>query len=90
MNRLVAVTVMTAVLSSGAEPYRELSRPHFSKTYPSRAVAPLDLGTGPLKLHIFVDRSSVELVFPKPESSGISLQVEGRDADDSIWKGAKE
>jgi fructan beta-fructosidase len=86
-------------------------RADFSATYPSRTVAPLDLGTGPLKLHIFVDRSSVEvfsddgqlaitnLVFPQPENSGISLQVEGGDANGlkvhlwnlhSIWNGAKE
>jgi fructan beta-fructosidase len=61
----------------------------FSKAFPSRTVAPLTLGNGPLKLHIFVDRSSVEvfaqdgavamtnLVFPKPGSTGLSLAASG-------------
>lgn len=58
---------------------------HFNKAFPSRTVAPLKLGSEPLMLHIFVDRSSVEvfaqngavtltnLVFPKPTSTGVSL-----------------
>lgn len=61
----------------------------FSKAFPSRTVAPLLLHGSRLKLHIFVDRSSVEvfaqdgavtitnLVFPKAESNGISLTASG-------------
>lgn len=57
----------------------------WSPSFPSRTVAPLRLGSDPLRLHIFVDRSSVEvfaqdgavvmtnLVFPKPASTGLSL-----------------
>ena len=83
----------------------------FSPSFPSRTVAPMDSGNGPLKLHVFVDRSSVEvfadegqevltnLVFPKPESTGISLQVEGGQVKGlqvrlwnlrSTWKSARE
>jgi sucrose-6-phosphate hydrolase SacC (GH32 family) len=83
----------------------------FSERYPSRTVAPLDPGTGPLTLRIFLDRSSIEvfgddgrvvmtnLVFPKPESTAISVVVEGGEADDfrvhiwnlrSIWKAPKD
>ncbi|MGH9582622.1 MAG: glycoside hydrolase family 32 protein, partial [Bryobacteraceae bacterium] len=62
---------------------------HFSNAFPSRTVAPLDLAGEPLRLHIFVDRSSVEvfaqggrvvmtnLVFPKPSSTGLSLSSSG-------------
>jgi fructan beta-fructosidase len=62
---------------------------HFSKSFPSKTAAPVDLGGGPLRLHIFVDRSSVEvfaqggriaitnLIFPKPTSAGIALKTSG-------------
>jgi len=61
----------------------------FSKDFPSRSVAPLALGRDPLRLHLLVDRSSVEvfaqngavamtnLVFPKPASTGLSIATEG-------------
>jgi fructan beta-fructosidase len=61
----------------------------FNPKFPSRTVAPLKLGAGPLKLHILVDTHSVEvyaqqgqtvmsnLVFPKPTSSHLSLQAQG-------------
>ncbi len=61
----------------------------FSKAFPSKTVAPLKLGSEPLKLHIFVDRSSVEvfaqdgvvamtnLVFPQPGATGLSLTTSG-------------
>jgi fructan beta-fructosidase len=60
---------------------------HFSKLFPSRTVAPLNLSGEALRLHIFVDFSSVEvfaqagkiamtnLVFPRPASRGISLRT---------------
>ena len=61
---------------------------HFNKAFPSRTVAPLSLRPGePLPLRIFVDRSSVEvfaqdgrrvmtnLVYPKPDSTGIRLDL---------------
>ncbi len=62
---------------------------YFSKAFPSKTVAHLRLGSEPLQLHIFVDRSSVELfaqdgeiamtnlVFPQPKSTGISLTTSG-------------
>jgi fructan beta-fructosidase len=63
---------------------------NFSGKFPSRTVAPLDLPAGtPLALHIFVDRSSVEvfaqngaiamtnLIYPKPGSDGLSLEIAG-------------
>ena len=62
---------------------------NFSDKFPSRTVAPLKLGAEPLLLHIFVDRSSVEifaqdgrsamtnLAFPNPTSTGISLSTAG-------------
>jgi fructan beta-fructosidase len=65
----------------------------FSKNYPSRTVAPLDLGTNPLTLRIFVDKSSIEifgdggrvaitnLVFPNPQSVGISVSAQGGEPD---------
>ena len=74
---------------------------HFNSAFPSRTVAPLVLGSGPLRLHVFVDRSSVEvfaqdgkiamtnLVFPRPESTGISLNASGGRIEDvrlSMWK----
>lgn len=62
----------------------------FNKKFPSKTVAPLDLQPGTaLTLHIFVDRSSVEvfaqdgavamtnLVYPKPGSTGISFDTAG-------------
>jgi fructan beta-fructosidase len=61
----------------------------WNKSFPSKTVAPLRLGSEPLKLHIFVDCSSVEvfaqdgavaltnLVFPKPASTGLSLAITG-------------
>ena len=61
----------------------------FSDRFPSRTIATLEIGNEPLDLHIFVDRSSVEvfsshgltvltnLVFPDPDSTGISLTSEG-------------
>lgn len=74
---------------------------HFSKAFPARTVAPLDLAGAPLQLHIFVDRSSVEvfaqdgrvvmtnLVFPKASSTGLSLRLSGgalQSADVHVWK----
>jgi fructan beta-fructosidase len=73
----------------------------FSPRFSSKTTAPLDPGNDPLTLHIFVDRSSVEvfsdngrvvltnLVFPKPDSIGISLATRGGKPDDirvSLWK----
>jgi fructan beta-fructosidase len=61
----------------------------FNKAFPSKPIAPLTLGGEPLRLHIFVDRSSIEvfaqngavtltnLVFPKSTSTGLSLQTSG-------------
>jgi sucrose-6-phosphate hydrolase SacC (GH32 family) len=64
-------------------------------------VARLNLHGEPLQLHIFVDRSSVELfaqggtitmtnlVFPKPASAGISLATSGGSLNEvqlSMWK----
>lgn len=62
----------------------------FNKNFPSRTVAPLTLKRGELlKLHIFVDRLSVEvfaqdgavamtnLVFPRENDAGISIQSSG-------------
>jgi len=73
---------------------------HFSSAFPSKTVAPLKLGSEPLRLHIFVDRSSVEvfaqngriamtnLVFPKPDSTAISLSASGQlnNMHFSMWK----
>jgi fructan beta-fructosidase len=74
---------------------------HFSKAFPSKSVARLNLHGEPLQLHIFVDRSSVELfaqggtitmtnlVFPKPASAGISLATSGGSLNEvqiSMWK----
>jgi fructan beta-fructosidase len=74
---------------------------HFSKAFPSRTVAPLPLGAKPLQLHIFVDRSSVEvfaqdgalamtnLVYPNASSTGLSLVTGGGRLDNvqlSIWE----
>ncbi|MGA8028463.1 MAG: glycoside hydrolase family 32 protein [Bryobacteraceae bacterium] len=62
---------------------------HFNESFPSKTVAPLKLDDRPLRLRIFVDRSSIEvfaqdgkivmtnLVFPKPDSTGISLSASG-------------
>ncbi|HZU27248.1 MAG TPA: GH32 C-terminal domain-containing protein, partial [Bryobacteraceae bacterium] len=72
----------------------------FSPQFPSRTTAPLDIGGGPLALHVFVDRSSIEvfaaggrvvltnLVFPNPDSTGISLTVDGGVVDKAhvqVW-----
>lgn len=74
---------------------------HFSKDFSSKTVAPLPIGRGPLLLHIFVDRSSVEvfaqggeavltnLVFPKADSTGLSLSTSGgvlQSVDLKMWK----
>jgi fructan beta-fructosidase len=74
---------------------------HFSDKFPSRTVAPLRLNHGVLRLHIFVDRSSVEvfaqdgrvamtnLVFPNPSSTGLSLRTSGGKLESircSVWK----
>jgi fructan beta-fructosidase len=73
----------------------------FNPKFPSRTEAPLEIGTEPLELHIFVDRSSIEvfsghgqtvltnLVFPKPDSTGISMAIEGGQVDGvrlNLWK----
>lgn len=73
----------------------------FHERYPSRTVAPLETGKGPLKLHIFVDRSSVEvfagdgqvvltnLIFPKPDSTGVSMSSDGGSPEHirvNLWK----
>lgn len=62
---------------------------NFSKAFPSKTVAPVKLEDGRLRLHIFVDRSSVEvfaqdgkvamtnLVYPKADSTGIELSAQG-------------
>jgi fructan beta-fructosidase len=72
----------------------------FNKTFPSRTSAPLTLYGEPLKLHVFVDRSSVEvfaqdgaiamtnLVFPKATSTGLSLTTSGGRVDNiqaTVW-----
>ena len=61
----------------------------FSPDFPGRHVAPLPIEGGRIKLHIFVDESSVEvfaadgravltdLIFPKPDSLGIYLYAKG-------------
>lgn len=74
---------------------------HFNKAFPSRTVAPLRLNSEPLRLQIFVDRSSVEvfaqdgriamtnLVFPNSTSIGLSLSTSGGRLDNvqlSLWK----
>ena len=82
----------------------------FNNRFPSRTVAPLEIGNEPFDLHLFVDHSSIEvfanhgctvltnLVFPDPESTGISIQSEGGQVDSidvriwnlrSIWSGAE-
>jgi fructan beta-fructosidase len=65
----------------------------FNERYPSKTVAPLPLGQRPLRLRIFVDRSSIEvfagdgevvltnLVFPRPDSTGISITSDGGEID---------
>lgn len=73
----------------------------FNKKFPSRTEAPLNIGSEPLELHIFVDRSSVEvfsgqgrtvltnLVFPKAQSTGISMSTEGGSVQNvsvNLWK----
>jgi fructan beta-fructosidase len=65
----------------------------FDPKFPGRHTAPLDLPAGqPIKLRIFVDRSSVEvfgndgekvisdLIFPSPASQGVEFYSEGGDA----------
>jgi fructan beta-fructosidase len=61
----------------------------FDPAFPSKTEAPLDLEGKPLLLHIFVDRSSIEvfaqdglvamtnLVYPQPSSTGLSLSTTG-------------
>jgi fructan beta-fructosidase len=61
----------------------------FHEAFAARDAAPLSLQNGRVKLHIFVDRSSVEVfandgarvlthrIFPRPESDGVSLVAEG-------------
>jgi len=61
----------------------------FNRAFPSKTKAPLQLGSKPLQLHIFVDRSSIEvfaqdgalaltnLVFPKSSSHGLALTSSG-------------
>ena len=61
----------------------------FSPEYPGRHVAPLPIEGGRVKLHIYVDESSVEvfaadgrsvltdLIYPGPESLGIRLYARG-------------
>jgi fructan beta-fructosidase len=82
----------------------------FSPKFPSRTIAPMEVRNGELSLRIFTDRSSVEvfadngqvvmtnLVFPKPDSTDLSLAVEGGEMESlrmnawnlrSIWKGLK-
>lgn len=73
---------------------------NFDPAFPSRTTAPLTVRNGALELHVFVDRSSVEvfaqhgaiamtnLVFPKPESTALSLTASGgqvRNAQIVIW-----
>jgi fructan beta-fructosidase len=61
----------------------------FHAAFAARDSAPLALRNGRVKLHVFVDRSSVEVfandgarvlthrIFPAPESDGVSLVAEG-------------
>ena len=61
----------------------------FSPRFPSRETAPLAAKNGRVKLHIFVDWSSVEVfaddgrvsitdqIFPKPSSEGLALFANG-------------
>jgi fructan beta-fructosidase len=73
---------------------------HFSDHFPSRTVAPVKLEGGALRLHVFVDRSSVEvfaqngtvvmtnLVFPNASSTGLSLSTSGGPLEDlhcNLW-----
>ena len=73
----------------------------FNSHFPSRTTAPLAVTAGPLQLHILVDRSSIEvfaqqgtvtltnLVYAKPESTGISLEAAGgapQALDIKMWK----
>lgn len=74
----------------------------FDPRFPGRQTAPLDLISGqPVKLHIFVDRSSIEvfandgeavisdLIFPSPSSQALELYSKGGDPQVvklDIWK----
>ncbi len=73
----------------------------FTDKFPSRTVAPIKLDHGALRLHIFVDRSSVEifaqdgtitmtnLVFPNATSTGLSLSTSGGKLESvrcSVWR----
>ncbi|HUI40854.1 MAG TPA: glycoside hydrolase family 32 protein [Terriglobia bacterium] len=65
----------------------------FDPKFPSRHTAPLHLAAGrPVRIHVFVDRSSLEvfggagesvisdLIFPSPESQGLELYSKGGEA----------
>lgn len=64
----------------------------FSPDFAGRHDGPLTVENGRVKLHLFVDRSSVELfandgqtviadrIFPQPESQDVALYAEGGDA----------
>jgi levanase len=64
----------------------------FSSLFPSRETAPLSAENGRVKLHIFVDWSSVEVfgdagqvcitdqIFPMPSSDGLALFANGGNA----------
>ncbi|MGO9897794.1 MAG: glycoside hydrolase family 32 protein [Bryobacteraceae bacterium] len=61
----------------------------FSPAFPSRSVAPLALASGSLQLHLFVDKSSVEvfagdgevtftdLVYPRPKATSVEVYGNG-------------
>ena len=64
----------------------------FSPQFPGRHVAPVRIGDGPVRLHVLVDATSVEVfaeggqvvltdqIFPSPTSRGISLFATGGEA----------
>lgn len=68
---------------------RNSGQTDFSRSFPTISEAPLKLQDGKLKLHLFVDRSTLEvfsgdgrtsmseLIFPDSESSGLSLFSKG-------------
>ena len=69
-----------------------LAKSSFSNLFPSRETAPLSAENGRVKLHIFVDWSSVEVfgddgqtvitdqIFPMPSSDGLALFANGGNA----------
>ena len=71
---------------------RTKSGPNFHKEFPARHTAPFPAADGKVKLHVFVDRSSVEVlgqgglvsiterVFPPPGANGVELYSKGGDA----------